>query len=83
MQVQSLEIKIAASYEENAGQYVGRVVLRGQTGSQEIYLTTTSMAKVFDVIGAQVAQTAKDNAGQVSGALLDAAGVNKLLTYEV
>jgi hypothetical protein len=83
MKVTNLEIAIAASYESNAGQYVGLVELTGFHGKQIVTLSPGSIAKVFEVIREQVAVTAKAAAREVPAAMQDAADSVGLLTATI
>lgn len=65
MYVTNLEIKKQASYETNAGQLVGVVVLEDTTGKQSITLSSMAISKIFEVIASEVQENAVRNAKKV------------------
>ena len=72
MKVKSLEITIP-SYGDEAGRYIGQVSLEGDRGKQELRLSPGAIGRIFSVIQAEVSDTAKFNAKQVSAAVENAA----------
>jgi hypothetical protein len=74
MQVKSLEIRQANKWtdEEKNKIFVGLVTLVGETGKQEIALSSSTIAKIFALIRSDAAATAKQNAAMVSSSLEEA-----------
>jgi hypothetical protein len=83
MKVTSLEIKRAASYEENAHQLRGIVTLTGEYGQTTVVLSPGAIARIFNIIKDEVEVTAKNNAHMAKQALKNAADEQSLLTHEV
>lgn len=72
MQVSKLTIKKQESYEPNAGQLVGAVVLEGPTGKQEIVLSAMAMSRIFGVIAEEMIERSRSNAKMVRNAVEEA-----------
>ena len=72
MQVAKLTIKKQESYESNAGQLVGAVVLEGPTGKQEIVLSAMAMSRIFGVIAEELIDRSRSNAKMVRNAVEEA-----------
>ena len=74
MQVKSLEIRQANKWtdEEKNKIFVGLVTLVGETGKQEIALSSATIAKIFALIRSDAATTAKHNAAMVDSSLEEA-----------
>ena len=74
MQVKSLEIRQANKWndEEKNKVFVGLVTLVGETGKQEIALSSAVIAKVFALIRADAVATAKANAAMLSNSIEEA-----------
>lgn len=73
MQVESLEIIRRGKYDDEApGQLVGMVSLKSNLGTQQIRITNQGLAKIFEVIKEEVANTARENASRTKNALNDA-----------
>ena len=72
MFVTSLNIKKQESYEQDAGQLRGTVVLSGATGKQEIILSSVALSRIFGVIAQEVYDRARTNAQQVKNGMEEA-----------
>ena len=74
MQVKSLEIRQANKWSDDEKNkiFVGIVTLVGETGKQEIALSSATIAKIFALIRSDAAATAKQNASLVSASLEEA-----------
>ena len=74
MQVKSLEIRQANKWsdEEKNKVFVGFVTLVGETGKQEIVLSSATISKVFALIRTDASNTAKANAALVSNSIEEA-----------
>lgn len=83
MKVTALEIKRTASYEDPPSQLRAVVTLTGPSGQQSIVLSPGAIARIFDVIAAEVDATARANAKQAIKGLRDAQDEQALLTHEV
>lgn len=79
MQVKELNIERASSYAPNPGQFVGKVTLSGETGSQEILLSATAISAIFAVIRNEASETAKKNAAATSRSIESASNEPLLL----
>lgn len=73
MQVRSLTVGRTASYEEPPNTLQGKVELVGHFGSQTVVLSSSSLAKIFNIIAAEVADSAKRNADLTGRAMKEAA----------
>ena len=82
MKINSLELKRAASYEENPNMLKGLVSLAGPTGSQIVTLTNTTILRILEVIREQVQDQAKANATQVASAFDDARSESLLIAAD-
>jgi hypothetical protein len=79
MHFQSLEIKRTASYETPANTIVGVVSLSGESGSQTIRLSTSTIGQIMSLILSETKRTAAQNAGLVEGALKNAVAERQVL----
>ena len=72
MFVTKLTIKKQESYEPNANQLVGSVVLEGHTGKQEITLSSSAISRIFQVISEEVIDRSRNNAKMTKNAVEEA-----------
>ena len=72
MKLHSLTITRQPSYAFNANQLTGEVELIGETGSQKILLSATSVNQVLSVIRDQVERQARENAAMTKRAINEA-----------
>ena len=72
MFVTKLTIEKQESYETDAGQLRGSVVLEGQSGKQEIVLSAAAMSRVFGVIAEEVIDRSRNNAKMTKNAMEEA-----------
>jgi len=73
MQVTSLHIERRPSYDSDyPNQLVGMLKITSNLGSQEIRVSNKGLARIFEVLTAEVVETAAENASRVKGALTEA-----------
>lgn len=72
MQITTLTIRKQESYEKNAGQLCGSVVLEGATGKQEITLSASAMSRIFGVIAEELIDRSRNNAKMTKNAVEEA-----------
>ena len=82
MKVKSLSIEMP-EYGNNAGQYVGSVILEGTRGKQELQLSPGAIGRIFVTIQQEAGETAKFNAKQTTQALEDATNTTALLGHTI
>lgn len=81
MQVESLDVQRRPSYDTQfPNQLVGVVKLTNSQGSQEIRLSNAALSSIFNVITAEVLETAKRNARDVSIGMSNATSEPLLLS---
>lgn len=79
MKVERLEIARTASYETPANTLVGRITLKGDSGSQTITLSNGALMSIFNIIRQEVLSTARSNAEMTNRAIQDAADESPML----
>lgn len=72
MKIMNVLVEIAGKYEDDAGQYRGKVQLEGTLGKQELRLTASSISRIFAVIREEAVAVAKSQAKAVPGAVDEA-----------
>jgi hypothetical protein len=72
MFVTKLTIKKQESYETDAGQLRGSVVLEGPTGKQEVVLSAAAMSRCFGVIAQEIIDRSRSNAQMTKNAMDEA-----------
>lgn len=80
MQVTSLEIVRGSSYSATPGQFIGKVDLTGESGTQTIHLSATAISAIFSIVREEAAATAKANAAAVSRSIESASNEPLLLS---
>jgi hypothetical protein len=81
MKVKELRIHRTESYETPGNTLVGYVELAGESGTQKIRLSATTIGQVFMLILKDAARTAEENASQVPRAIEES--VNERLVLEM
>jgi hypothetical protein len=79
LQVKGLEIRRAASYEDNPGMLFGVLHVAGDLGDLKIPLRPTVVSEILDICKEVAAHTAKSAAAGVSDAIEDAVAEPSLL----
>lgn len=71
MKVERLEIRRPDSYETDAGKLKGVLTVKSDTGQQSIVLSALVINRILCLLAAEVGETAKRSAAQVTKAVLD------------